>query len=56
MITVILTSARIPLAMVLGQVLGLEGIWWAFSLSSIVKGVVFFLYYLGELKGLERSP
>ena len=55
-ITVILTSARIPLAMVLGQVLGLEGIWWAFSLSSIVKGVVFFLYYLGELKGLERSP
>ncbi len=51
-LTILLTSARIPLAMVLGPVLGLDGIWWAFSISSIVKGVVFFLYYLWEMKRL----
>lgn len=51
-ITIVLTSARIPLAIVLGGVLGLNGIWWAFSISSIVKGIVFYLYYMGVLRRL----
>lgn len=51
-ITVVLTSARIPLAVVLGGILGLDGIWWAFSLSSIAKGILFFLYYLRVLRKL----
>lgn len=51
-LTILLTSARIPLAIVLGPVLGLDGIWWAFSISSIVKGIVFFLYFLWVLKRL----
>lgn len=53
-ITIILTSARIPLAMVFGSAIGLNGIWWAFSLSSIIKGIVFFLYYMVVLKKLEK--
>lgn len=51
-LTILLTSARIPLAIVLGPVLGLDGIWWAFSISSIVKGIVFFLYFLWVMKRL----
>ena len=42
MISILFTSARIPLAIILGgALLGLEGIWWAFSVTSIVKGIIF---------------
>ena len=41
-ISILFTSARIPLAIVLGQsTLGLDGIWWAISLTSIAKGIIF---------------
>lgn len=41
-ISIILTSSRIPLALILsGTALGLKGIWWALTLSSIVKGALF---------------
>ena len=47
-ISITLTSARIPLAILLsGTTLGLLGIWWALSATSIVKGVVFVaVFYL----------
>lgn len=46
-ISIVFTSARIPLAMLLGStVLGLDGIWWAFSISSILKGILFFLCFI----------
>lgn len=48
-ITIILTAARIPFAMIFGQWIGLNGIWWAFTVSSVMKGIVFFVYYLGVL-------
>lgn len=45
-ISISLTSARIPLAIILGRTqLGLNGIWWAFTISTIVKGIVFFLCF-----------
>ncbi|MDR2024410.1 MAG: MATE family efflux transporter [Hungatella sp.] len=46
-ISVVFTSARIPLAMVLNSTsLGLDGIWWAFTISSIIKGILFFISFL----------
>lgn len=47
-ISVLFTSLRIPLAMMLGQTsLGLNGIWWALTLTSVVKGIVFHIaFYL----------
>lgn len=45
-ITILLTAMRIPLAMILGNTaLGLDGVWWALSVSSIMKGILFFGYY-----------
>ncbi len=42
LISIILTSARIPLAIVLsGSPLGLNGIWTALTATSILKGVLF---------------
>lgn len=45
-ISVLLTGSRIPLALLLtGIGLGLNGIWWALSLSSIAKGIVFYIVF-----------
>ena len=45
-ISIVLTGARIPLAMLLSLAgMGLDGIWWALSLTSIVKGIVFTLTF-----------
>ena len=53
-ITIILTTARIPLAVILGgTAMGLNGIWWALTISSIVKGIIFFVYYLHIMKRMK---
>ena len=45
-ISVILTGSRIPLAMILTHAgMGLNGVWWALTISSIVKGIVFTLTF-----------
>lgn len=45
-ISILLTGARIPLALVLTRTgLGLTGIWWALTLSSIAKGIVFYFTF-----------
>lgn len=46
-ISILLTSSRIPLAMFLGRtVLGLDGIWWAYTLSTVAKGIIFFISFM----------
>lgn len=53
-ITIVLTVVRIPLALVLTKTgLGLNGIWWALTLTSMAKGCVFVGYYLWVLKNLQ---
>ena len=52
-ISISLTSSRIPLAFLFGATaLGLNGVWWALTVSSILKGIVFcsvFVYILSKL-------
>lgn len=40
-ISVAFTSARIPLAVILSESMGLHGIWWALTSTSVVKGIIF---------------
>lgn len=41
LVGIVFTGLRIPLAMVLAQTaLGLNGIWWSISISSILKGLI----------------
>lgn len=55
-ITILFTAARIPLAYVLSSTsMGLNGIWWALTITSIVKGIVFVGYYLWTLKDLPGT-
>ena len=56
---IILTAARIPLALLLILTpLGLNGIWWAITISSILKGVILFGWFLLHMKRhlKEESP
>ncbi len=39
-ITILLTGARIPLAIMLCKPLGLNGVWWSISITSILKGII----------------
>lgn len=45
-----LTAARIPLAMILSVSLGLNGIWWAITISSIGKGIVLLTWFLRNMQ------
>lgn len=55
-ITIVLTAARIPLALFLtGTGLGLNGIWWALTATSMAKGLIFVLYYLWVLNRLPGT-
>ena len=55
-ISIVFTSSRIPLAMILSRTaLGLDGIWWAVSISSIVKGIIFFITFLTVSRKLTEG-
>jgi len=42
-----LTAARIPLALYLSQpdMLGMSGVWWSISITSVLKGIVLFTWF-----------
>ena len=47
-VSLIFTGLRIPLAIILSadSILGLEGVWWSMSLTSIVKGIVLPIWFV----------
>ena len=49
-VSITLTGARIPMAMLLGKWMGLNGIWWAITISSIGKGIVLLIWFLRDMK------
>ncbi len=55
-ISMSLTGARIPIAMILSSTaLMLSGIWWAFTVSSIIKGIAFTAAFLIIFKRMEKK-
>lgn len=55
-ISITLTSARIPLAILLsGTTLGLLGIWWALTATSVVKGIVFVMAFYWIMARMRNS-
>lgn len=52
-----LNALRIPMAMLLSTytVLGLSGIWWAISISSILKGIILYFWFWFILKKLRQG-
>ena len=51
MISIVLTSIRIPLAYILSAgSLGVLGVWWALTISSMLKGIVFTLVWQRKMQ------
>ncbi len=45
---------RIPLAMFLAVIFGLNGVWWAITISSLLKGVFMVLFFIMFIKRHEE--
>ena len=55
-VSIIFTSARIPMAMVLSRTaLGLNGVWWSISLSSVFKGVILVTLFAFFMKKFRKE-
>jgi Na+-driven multidrug efflux pump len=46
LISILFNTLRIPLALVLGAQIGVTGVWWAISITTIFKGIISFTWYL----------
>jgi len=54
-ISILLTSARIPLAILLTATsLKLLGVWWALTLTSMIKGVTFVCAFYWVVRKIEE--
>ena len=50
------TALRIPLALLLtGTALGLNGIWWSITISSIIKGILLLTWFLFFLRRKTKT-
>ena len=45
-VSILFTSARIPLALLLSNIMGVDGVWWAISISSIIKGILLTIWFI----------
>lgn len=45
-VSIVFNFLRIPLAMIFATQIGITGVWWAITVSSIFKGSVLFVWYL----------
>ena len=47
-LSIALNLARIPMAILLSKpdILGINGIWWSITISSIFKGIILFLIFV----------
>ncbi|SJZ93019.1 MATE family efflux transporter [Garciella nitratireducens] len=52
-ISIVFTSLRIPMALLLSRLLGIRGVWISISFSSVLKGIVsYFIYQYQHKKGI----
>ena len=58
-VSIILTGLRVPASMILSSpnLLGIDGVWWSISMSSVLKGItiVIILYYMTKKKNLLQD-
>lgn len=54
-ISILFNTLRIPLAILLGTRLGVTGVWWAISITSLFKGSILYIWYHLLHKQLSRK-
>ena len=52
MVSIILTGSRLPLAYIISKpnILGIDGVWWSISISSILKGIILLSIFIAMSK------
>lgn len=56
LVSIIFTGMRIPMAILLGNTaLGLNGVWWSISLSSVWKGVILVILFRLFMRKFHKS-
>ncbi|NLJ78189.1 MAG: MATE family efflux transporter [Tissierellia bacterium] len=56
LVGIVFNAARIPASLLLSStILGLSGVWWSISVSSILKGLVLFFWYTRVLRQLPSE-
>ena len=45
-VSILFNTLRIPLALFLGARIGVTGVWWAITITSLFKGSILFIWYL----------
>ena len=57
-VSIFFNALRIPTAILLSrnEIMGLNGVWWAISISSIIKGIVLFVAVLIRYKNKSLYP
>jgi putative MATE family efflux protein len=55
-ISIVFNTLRIPLAIFLGSLIGVTGVWWAITITSIFKGSILFIWYLLLKKRVLKEP
>lgn len=54
-ISIVFNSIRIPFAIFLGSKIGVTGVWWAITITSVFKGSILFIWYLILKRRLSRE-
>ena len=55
-VSIVFTTMRIPMAIFLGKTsLGLNGVWWSISLSSVFKGVILVTLFILFMRSFDRK-
>jgi Na+-driven multidrug efflux pump len=55
-ISIVFNTLRIPLAIFLGSLIGVTGVWWAITITSIFKGSILFIWYLLLKRRVLKEP
>ena len=52
MVSIILTGSRLPIAYIISKpnILGIDGVWWSISISSILKGIILLSIFIAMSK------
>lgn len=54
-VSIVFTSMRIPMALLFGSIIGLNGVWWSISLSSVFKGVILVTWFMFFMKKFNHD-
>jgi Na+-driven multidrug efflux pump len=54
-VSIVFNTVRIPFALILASLMGVNGVWWTITITSIVKGIVSPVWFSFIQKRIQRN-